>query len=174
MAVVIDYLDDMEIGMCLRINRLGQKGWVRTFFQWVSKLGDGGFWAVMALALLLLHGPPVLPLLLQIAATGTAGVLIYKLLKARLVRERPYISHGAIRLGAAPLDRYSFPSGHTLHAVSFTVLFGQAEPLLMLVALPFAILVAASRVILGLHYPSDVLAGAALGLTLSQFSIALA
>jgi undecaprenyl-diphosphatase len=41
-------------------------------------------------------------------------------------------------------------------------------------ALPFAILVAMSRVILGLHYPSDVLVGAAIGLALSQASIALA
>jgi undecaprenyl-diphosphatase len=111
---------------------------------------------------------------LQIAATAVAGVLIYKLLKHFLVRERPYISHGAIQLGAAPLDRYSCPSGHTLHAVSFTLLFGHVEPVLSLVALPFAVLVALSRVILGLHYPSDVLVGAAIGITLAQISIGLA
>ena len=46
--------------------------------------------------------------------------------------------------------------------------------MLMIVALPFAVLVAVSRVILGLHYPTDVLVGAAIGLALSQVSIALA
>jgi undecaprenyl-diphosphatase len=46
--------------------------------------------------------------------------------------------------------------------------------LMMAVALPFAILVAMSRVILGLHYPSDVLVGAAIGLTLAQVSIGFA
>lgn len=174
MAAVIEYLDELEIGICLRFNRLGQSAWVQRGFRWVSRLGDGGFWVVMALALLLLHGPAALPWILRIAATGAAGVLIYKSLKHYLVRERPYVSHGGIRLGAAPLDRYSLPSGHTLHAINFTILFGQAEPMLMIVALPFAVLVAVSRVILGLHYPTDVLVGAAIGLTLSQVSIALA
>jgi undecaprenyl-diphosphatase len=174
MAAVIEYLDDLEIGVCLRINRLGQKEWIQKFFRSVSRLGDGGFWAAMALGLVLLRGVGVLPWLIQVAATAIVGVLIYKLLKHFLVRERPYISHGEIRLGAAPLDRYSFPSGHTLHAVSFTLLFCHVEPVLALVALPFAVLVAISRVILGLHYPSDVLVGAAIGMTLAQVSISLA
>jgi undecaprenyl-diphosphatase len=174
MAAVIEYLDDLEIGICLRINRLGRKEWMQRCFRSISRLGDVGFWVAMAFGLLLLLGPEAIPWLLQMAATAVAGVLIYRLLKLYLVRERPYISHGEIQLGAAPLDRYSFPSGHTLHAVSFTLLFGHIEPLLTLVALPFAMLVAASRVILGLHYPSDVLAGAAIGVTLAQASIGLA
>ena len=174
MAAVIDILDDLEIGVCLRINRLGKTAWIQKFFRSISKLGDGGFWVVMAFGLVLILGREVLPWLLQIAVTGTAGVLIYKLLKHYLVRERPYISHNAIQLGAAPLDRYSFPSGHTLHAVSFTLLFGHAEPLLLLICLPFAVLVALSRVILGLHYPSDVIVGAAIGLAIAQTSINLA
>jgi undecaprenyl-diphosphatase len=174
MAAIIEYLDDLEIGVCLRINRLGQKEWIQKFFRSVSRHGDGGFWAAMALGLVLSRGVEVLPWLIQVAVTAIVGVLIYKLLKHFLVRERPYISHGAIQLGAAPLDRYSFPSGHTLHAVCFTLLFGHVEPVLALVTLPFAILVALSRVILGLHYPSDVLAGAAIGVTLAQVSINLA
>lgn len=127
----------------------------------------------MALVLLLLQGPGALSWIAQTAATGAVGILVYKGLKHFLVRERPYVSHGAIQLGAAPLDRYSFPSGHTLHAVNFTILFAYAEPLLLVVALPFALLVAVSRVILGLHYPTDVLVGAAIGVALSQVSIAL-
>ncbi len=174
MAAVIEYLDELEIGVCLRFNRLGQTAWIQTGFRWVSRLGDGGFWFAMALLLLLIQGPSALSWIMQMAATGAVGILIYKTLKRYLVRERPYVSHGAIRLGAAPLDRYSFPSGHTLHAISFTILFGHAEPMLIIFALPFAVLVAMSRVILGLHYPTDVLVGAAIGLTLSQVSIALA
>jgi undecaprenyl-diphosphatase len=173
MTAVIEYLDDLEIGICLRINSLGHVPCVETFFRWISKLGDGSFWTVMALALFRERGPAALPWILQLAATAGAGVLIYKLLKHCLVRERPYVSHGAIRLGAAPLDRYSFPSGHTLHAVSFTTLFGYVEPLFFVVALPFAILVAMSRVVLGLHYPSDVLVGAVIGFALANVSIAL-
>ena len=77
------------------------------------------------------------------------------------------------QIGAAPLDRYSFPSGHTLHAVSFTVLATAYFPALGWVLVPFASLVAASRVVLGLHYPTDVLAGALLGTMLAGGALAL-
>ena len=53
------------------------------------------------------------------ASPALLGVALYKVLKHVFVRERPFITHSAISLATAPLDRYSFPSGHTLHAVSF-------------------------------------------------------
>lgn len=68
----------------------------------------------------------------------------------------------------------SFPSGHTLHAVSFTILFTHYEPALLAVTAPFAVLVATSRVVLGLHYPSDVMAGALIGASLATTSLAVA
>jgi undecaprenyl-diphosphatase len=86
------------------------------------------------------------------------------------VRQRPYIQHGGITLGAAPLDLYSFPSGHTLHAVSFTMVALIYYPNLAWLLIPFASLVAMSRVILGLHYPSDVFAGALIGALLARGS----
>ncbi len=42
--------------------------------------------------------------------------MIYKVLKIKTVRPRPYQVHQVIRLGEHPLDHFSFPSGHTLHA----------------------------------------------------------
>ncbi|MFP4516233.1 MAG: phosphatase PAP2 family protein, partial [Desulfovibrionales bacterium] len=65
--------------------------------------------------------------------------------------------------GTAPLDWYSFPSGHTLHAVSFTIVVMAYFPVLGLVLIPFSVLIALSRLVLGLHYPSDVLAGSCIG-----------
>lgn len=72
-----------------------------------------------------------------------------------------------------PLDRYSFPSGHTLHAVCFTGIACAYQPLFAWVLVPFALLVALSRLVLGLHYPSDVLAGALIGGGLALSSLAL-
>lgn len=163
MASVMAYMNDFEVGLCLKINRLSHRAAVREVFATVSKLGDGGFWLIMAMLIFAKQGTQVLPSLLVVGLTALAGIWLYKFLKNRLVRERPYILHGDIQLGAAPLDRYSFPSGHTLHAASFTILFSGIEPALLPLMLPFAFLVAASRVILGLHYPSDVLVGAAIG-----------
>ena len=79
------------------------------------------------------------------------------------MRERPFIRHAGISLAGAPLDRYSFPSGHTLHAVAFTWQGCAAFPELAIVLVPLALAIAASRVVLGLHYPTDVLVGALLG-----------
>jgi undecaprenyl-diphosphatase len=87
------------------------------------------------------------------------------------VRERPFITHASIDPAAAPLDRYSFPSGHTLHAVSFAWQASAHFPELAWVLLPLAGLIAGSRVVLGLHYPSDVLAGAAIGGALAQLGL---
>jgi undecaprenyl-diphosphatase len=104
---------------------------------------------------------------------GAVGLALYKVLKRTLVRERPFVGLVGIECAMPPLDRYSFPSGHTLHAVAFSTLGVAFVPALAVVLVPFAILVAASRVVLGLHYPSDVLVGAALGAGLAAGSLAL-
>ena len=96
---------------------------------------------------------------------------MYKYLKKTLVRERPYISFDNIQQAAPALDRYSFPSGHTMHALSFAVMFSYYLPQATALVWGFAGLVAISRVILGLHYPTDVAAGALLGCSIGLFSL---
>ena len=174
MATVLRYFDELEIGWCLRINRYGRANAVSRLFSVISRLGDGGYWFLIAGVCLAWHGEAAIPFVLKAAMTAAPGVLVYKFLKTRLVRERPFIADGQILCGTPPLDRYSFPSGHTLHAVSFTILFANFDPLLLILCAPFALLVAASRVVLGLHYPSDVLAGAAIGAALAMMSLSIA
>jgi undecaprenyl-diphosphatase len=106
------------------------------------------------------------------ALTGLMGVTIYGVLKRWFVRERPFIRHPSISQVGAPLDRYSFPSGHTLHAVSFAWQATVHFPDLGWVLVPLASLIAASRVVLGLHYPTDVIAGAILGACLAELGLA--
>ena len=105
------------------------------------------------------------------AATGAAALLLYKGLKCWTRRRRPFAADGRIQAWVAPLDEFSFPSGHTLHAVSFTVVALAWYPWLALPLVPFTASVAVSRVVLGLHYPSDVLAALGLGSVLALASL---
>src|SRR5690606_27432241 len=80
-------------------------------------------------------------------------------------------ARGHIRAWVAPLDEFSFPSGHTLHAVAFSLVAVAHVPLLAWLLLPFTACVAVSRVVLGLHYPSDVLAATVIGSALAGLSL---
>jgi undecaprenyl-diphosphatase len=173
LSTFVARVDAAEFGICRTLNALSRRPPVRRMFQVVSRLGDGIIWYTLMLAMPLVAGRVALRPALLMALTGILGVLIYKLLKQTLVRERPFITHSGISLHGAPLDRYSFPSGHTLHAVAFTWQAVAHFPGLAWVLVPFTTLVAASRVVLGLHYPTDVLVGAALGALLAQLGLAL-
>jgi undecaprenyl-diphosphatase len=172
-AAILRRCDVAELDCCLRINRWARNVGVRRTFAVVSRLGDGILWYALMLLLPLLYGREGLIPALQMLITGALGVLTYKWLKRHLVRERPYVAHAAVHCATRPLDRYSFPSGHTLHAVSFTVVATHYFPELALALIPFAALVALSRVVLGLHYPTDVAAGGAVGLVLALASVAI-
>jgi undecaprenyl-diphosphatase len=164
---VLQSIEALELRLCRGLNRhLAQPG-VRFLFVAVSRLGDGPLWYAVILAMPFLTATPAA---VQMAATGLLATGLQAMLKTRLARERPFVTSPAIALGTAPLDRYSFPSGHTLHAVCFTTIALHHVPALGWLLVPFTALVMASRIVLGLHYPSDVLAGAVLGLALATGS----
>jgi undecaprenyl-diphosphatase len=155
--------DAAELKFCRYLNRSSRWSLVRGSFRAISWLGDGWIWYAMLLALPLVYGLQGLQASLHMTVTAAIGVALYKLIKNRAVRERPYITHSAIECASAPLDRYSFPSGHTLHAVCFTLLLTSYFPEWTSALIALTASIALSRVILGLHYPTDVAAGAMLG-----------
>jgi undecaprenyl-diphosphatase len=167
-------VDAAEYGICRRLNRGASFPFPRRLFQIVSRLGDGVIWYVLLALLPLLYGSVAIRPVIVMALTGVVGVVLYKFLKKIFVRERPFITHSTIDLAMAPLDRYSFPSGHTLHAVSFAWQATAHFPELGWVLVPLAALIASSRVVLGLHYPTDVLVGAAIGASLAELGCSLA
>ena len=166
-------IDAAEYGLCRRLNRGASFALPRRILRIASRLGDGLIWYALMLALPLLYGAAGVRPAIVMAVTGALGVALYTLLKGLLARERPFITHTAIDPAAAPLDRYSFPSGHTLHAVSFAWQASAHFPQLGWVLLPLTALIAGSRVVLGLHYPSDVLAGAAIGAALAELGMSV-
>ncbi len=162
-----------ELELCFLANRLGRRRYVMRGFAAVSRLGDGWFWYALMASLPFAYGAAGLAASLHLAATALVSLALYRGIKQATRRPRPCAATARIRAWVAPLDEFSFPSGHTLHAVTFTWVAVSYFPPLAIVLVPFAVLVALSRVVLGLHYPSDVLAAVVLGAALAQGSLVL-
>jgi undecaprenyl-diphosphatase len=159
--------------LCVAANHWGARRAVGVFFGIISRLGDGVFWYSLMLLLALVDGRHGRLAALQMAATGLTALMLYRLLKRWTRRPRPFRSCPGVIAHVPPLDEFSFPSGHTLQAVAFTVVALAWYPVLAPLLLSFTVLVAASRVILGLHYPSDVLAAIGIGGGLGTLSLYL-
>lgn len=159
-----------DLRICLAMNRWVARHALIRLFRFVSRLGDGGFWYALMAAIALCggNGPWIS---LQMGLTGAVAAILYRMLKRWTRRPRPFRTHAGITAHIAPLDEFSFPSGHTLHAVTFTLVALAHLPMLAALLVPFTVLVALSRVVLGLHYPSDVLAAIAIGAALAATSL---
>lgn len=168
--LLFDTLDRFELRLCLLLNRSCHRKTLRSFFSLISRLGNGIFWYSLMLVLPIAAGWPGLLTAAHMMVVGILGLIIYKLLKSRLLRERPFFTHPDILLGTAPLDKFSFPSGHTLHAVAFSLVVVFHFPALSWLVFPFAALTAMSRIVLGLHYPTDVIVGGMIGATIALLS----
>jgi undecaprenyl-diphosphatase len=160
--------------LCERSNRWVRAPSLLAILRGASWLGNGIFWYALLLALLLREPRAAALPALHLILVGLVCTAAYKMLKAGTLRPRPFQCLALVKAGAAPLDAFSFPSGHTLHAVAFTLVALEYWPGLAPLLVPFTLLTAASRVALGLHYPSDVLAGAALGAAIGAGSLAIA
>lgn len=157
--------------LCLAMNRWVARHALIRLFRLVSRLGDGAFWYALMAAIALFGGARGPRIALQMAITGLVAAGLYRLLKRWTRRPRPFREHADITAYIAPLDEFSFPSGHTLHAVTFTLVALAHLPGLAPLLVPFTLLVALSRVVLGLHYPSDVLAAMLIGVVLATVSL---
>ncbi|HWQ50968.1 MAG TPA: phosphatase PAP2 family protein [Terriglobales bacterium] len=132
----------------------------------ISSLGSGCLvWFAAAAVLLMMRQtrPAGAALLLALVFSLAACDLVIKPLVAR---PRPFEVNTAMRLLIPPPGGWSFPSGHTSAAFAATAaLYKSRRPLLWRAAFVLAVLIAFSRLYLYVHYPTDVLAGALVGLT---------
>jgi undecaprenyl-diphosphatase len=139
-------LDALEGKLCLPCNHVARIPLAGFYFRLVSRLGDGIAWYAMLVSLPIVFGQNALLPTVHMALTAVVGVVIYKGLKTTLLRERPFASHASVEAMTAPLDRYSFPSGHTLHATAFLVMLAHYFPTIALIMLPFVVSIAAIQV----------------------------
>ena len=144
--------------------------WVRLWMLAATRLGDGWLWLATGLVLSLSgeRGRRVLAAAFVAAAIANtrAGLGQAPRAAAAALRAGPPQDFDVDPLAWFPSDRFSFPSGHALNAFAIGSVIALAFPAAALPVLALAASVAASRVVLGLHWLSDVLAGALVGLAI--------
>lgn len=156
----------------LLINGLPHPSWGDTLALVLSAVGTSGIiWFVLAGILFIREERRnhwfFVPLLL--AAAGS-WLTVEKILKPFVARLRPSLEIGAIMVGEAK-DTYSFPSGHATIAFAMAVILSHREPRWRRHFFILAILIALSRIYLGVHYPLDVIAGSLLGFAIGNLSL---
>ena len=139
--------------------------------RYVSKTGDGHLYLALGLVLFYsdkTHGG----LFFYTAIMAYAlEIPIYLILKQLFKRPRPEITLTNFTALITPSDKFSLPSGHTAAAFLMAVIIYHFYPTFGLLAIIWASMVGLSRVLLGVHYPSDVLLGAALGSSIACISL---
>ena len=160
----------LDMSLVRMLNRTMTLKGVQPFFSMVSWLGNGKFWYALMLVLPLCS-PVGWRASLHMGIVALVNLQLYRFIKKRAQRPRPCNACEDILRGTAPLDEFSFPSGHTMHAIGFTVIALAWFPQLALILTVFTVLTILSRMILGLHYPTDVLLGAGLGFAVAKVSL---
>ena len=156
-------LANLDASTCLWLNRVQQKTLLTRLNRWISHSGDGHCYALIAV-LIYLSAPVGY---LNFLKVGLLAFVIelpcFIILKSAIKRDRPFLRLHACATSIEPGDKFSMPSGHT--AAAF-LMAGVIAAFFMEFAIPaycWACLIGNSRIALGVHYPSDVLAGAVLG-----------
>jgi undecaprenyl-diphosphatase len=149
-----------------RVNRWRAPRWIRYWMIAATRMGDGWLWYSLAGLLLAFGGMQRFAAVGAAGSSALVGVGVFKLLKKISHRPRPCQIEPHCWSKVNPPDKFSFPSGHTMTAFSIALVLSYfyhgVEVPLYLVAASIAI----SRVVLGMHFVSDVLAGAILGVGL--------
>jgi undecaprenyl-diphosphatase len=156
----IHQLEALEHSLVCRVAEEVGNRVVVVVLRVASRIGDWPLSVAVGLLLLATHGVGVMTLW---TAASVGAVAIQTFIKRLFTRIRPCERPDGPPQRAPVPDKGSFPSGHTLHAVMGAVVISQLLPALTPLFVAIAVLVAVSRVALGVHYPSDVAAGGAFG-----------
>lgn len=146
-----------------RANNWVAPHWVRLFVIGATMAGDGWLWCAVAIAVLLFGGYERFEALFAAGLSSVLSVVLFLGLKRFTGRRRPCQIEPHCWATLLPPDQFSFPSGHTMTAFAIAVPLSLFYPNFAVGLLFCALSIAMSRILLGMHFLSDVVAGALIG-----------
>jgi undecaprenyl-diphosphatase len=145
---------------------------VRLIALTLSKSGNGGMYVILGFGFAYLVPELGVPLLITTLLGFAIERPVYFICKKYIGRIRPCDCFKQVAF-LTPSDRFSLPSGHSAGAFLFAALWAAAFPEFALMLYVWASGVAISRVVVGVHYPLDIVAGAILGLSCAELALYL-
>lgn len=173
MTAMLRFIESRDHRLMRRVNHWAAPRWIRLWMICATRGGDGWLWYTLGLAILLAGGPERFRAVASAGLSVAIGIMVFLRLKRWTGRRRPCALEPHCWATLLPPDQFSFPSGHTITAFAVTVSLAAFYPAMLAGLLFCAISVAASRVLLGMHFLSDVLAGALIGSSLGYASVKL-
>ncbi len=137
----------------------------------ISHSADGFYYVLIPLIMLLVDTTHAQLAFIVLATAFCIERPIYCVLKKSLKRNRPADALPNFSSFITPSDQFSFPSGHTSGAFLSATIVATLVPMLFWPAYLWACLVGASRILLGVHFPTDTLAGALIGTTVATLTM---
>jgi len=168
---MLNFITRRDHTLMRRVNRWRAPRWVRVWMLCATRGGDGWLWYAVGAAILLAGGGQRFAAVAAAALASAAGIAVFLTLKKAAGRRRPCSFEPHCWATLLPPDQFSFPSGHTITAFAVAVPLCHFYPELMLGLYFCALSISASRILLGMHFLSDVVAGAAIGTLLARASI---
>jgi len=160
----MDALNQFEIGILDFIRDTFSCKFLDYFFVGITRLSDKGiFWIILAIVLLCFKKTRKTGICLG-AVLLMGEILGNQILKKIFERPRPYTVNPSVELVIEKLSSFSFPSGHSRCAVECAIAIYANNKKWGIAAIVLAVLTCLSRIYLYVHYPTDVLAGVALGI----------
>ncbi len=166
----ITRLDTYAFNLCLGYStRTSLSSWSRL----MSRFGDGGFYLLLGISLALFEAEDGQRFFLTGLTAFAIELPLYLVLKNLIKRDRPCDRFDHFDAFIVPSDKFSFPSGHAAAAFVFATLISHFYPSLSYLSFGLAAMIGSARVMLGVHYPTDIVAGAVLGLASATVALNL-
>jgi undecaprenyl-diphosphatase len=168
--VSFETLSAPDYNLMRRLNRWSAPRWFRWWMLLATRAGDGWLWGLIGLAVLFSLDPLRFRAIEAAAGAVVAGIVFFHKVKRVVCRTRPRDIEPHCWANIITTDRFSFPSGHSTTAFAVALSLGSFYPEIMPVLLILAANVAISRVVVGMHFLSDVIVGSGSGALLGYIA----